>query len=95
MKLQHLKTVDTYRRNYGRRYSILPVDELSQEHFAIDCTHSFLRPQQYDLQIGDVVRWFENERYVQAEIATVQYTEASVQVILTNAQLLPPDFFPF
>lgn len=97
MRFQTLKTVDIFRRGYGRRYSALPVDELDRRGLTIDCTEAYTQPQQYDLQIGDVVRWPEGDqgRYAEATIVKVQIEPKQVVVEFGGAELLPPDFFPF
>lgn len=95
MRFQQLQTVDVFRRGHGRRYSTLPVDDLSRDAFRIDCDGGPLRPEHFDLQLGDVVRFAQGERYVQATIAAVERNANLVSVSLVDAELLPPDYFPF
>lgn len=90
-----LITVSVYRRNYGYRYTDLPVDHLETSGLLIDCRDSFTRPEHYDLRPGDLVRWRADERYIEATISAVIRDATSVRVELTGAHLLPPDFFPY
>jgi len=86
-------TVDIERRGYGRRYTSLPVDDLRRDGFAIDFTGAYIRPEHIDIRPGDVVRWRENGRLVQAEVTSVQLEGLVMQVQVTGAHLLPPDAF--
>lgn len=96
MRFQQLLTVDVYRLGHGRRYSALPVDQLDNDGFLIDCSASgSLRPEHFDLRQGDIVRFPQGERYIEAIIASVSRTTQELRVVLANAQLLPPEFFPF
>ena len=89
------RTVDVERRGYGRRYTGLPVDTLSREGFSIDFTGAYMRPDWIDIQPGDVVRWREGDRQLQAQVAEVRRAEATLDVRVTGTTLLPPDaFFP-
>jgi hypothetical protein len=88
-----LKTIDVERRNYGRRYTGLPVDTLDKTGFTIDCTHAYMRPIMFDLQQGDIVRWLHNGRYMQGSITRVERTDAVLSAALQDVVLLPPDFF--
>jgi hypothetical protein len=85
--------VDVERRGYGRRYTWLPVDELSREEFAIDFTDAYIRPEMIDIQPGDIVRWREGERQIQAKVATVTREALMLRVRLEGAAPLPPDAF--
>jgi hypothetical protein len=95
MRFQQLQTVDVYRKGHGRRYSALPVDQLDRNAFAIDCNGGPLRPDLFDLQPGDTVRFPQGERYVQATIAAVHRNGRLLSVDLVDAELLPPEYFPF
>jgi hypothetical protein len=95
MRFQQLLTVDVFRRGHGRRYSTLPVDQLDRESFAIDCSAGGLRPEHFDLRQGDIVRFAQGERYVEATIASVSREAQQVRATLADAQLLPPEYFPF
>lgn len=90
-----LYTVDVVRNGFGRRYTGLYVDQLDQEGFLIDCSAGYLRPAHYDLLPGDLVRWKQQDRYVEATIVEVVRDEQRVQVTLRDATLLPPEFFPY
>lgn len=90
---QSYRTVDVERRGYGRRYTWLPVDELSREEFAIDFTDAYIRPEMIDIQPGDIVRWREGERQIQAKVATVTREALMLRVRLEGAAPLPPDAF--
>jgi hypothetical protein len=90
---QSYRTVDIERRGYGRRYSWLPVDVLNREEFAIDFTGGYLRPEMIDIRPGDIVRWREGERMIQAHVAEVHREPYLLRVRLENASLLPPDAF--
>jgi hypothetical protein len=88
-------TVDVERRGYGRRYTGLPVDTLSREGFSIDFTGAYMRPDLIDIHVGDVVRWREGERLVQAVVAQVRHEDATLHVGVEGVFPLPPDaFFP-
>jgi hypothetical protein len=90
-----LVTVSVFRRHYGRRYTDLPVEQVSADGFSINCGGTYMRPQHYDLRAGDIVRWRDGERFVEAEIRAVHRTDDAVHAELTNAYLLPPEFFPY
>ncbi|HNP71334.1 MAG TPA: hypothetical protein PLO33_07490 [Kouleothrix sp.] len=88
-------TVDVERRGYGRRYTELPVDVLTREGFSIDFTGAYMRPERIDIRPGDVVRWRDGERRVQANVAEVRREPGWLHVIVEGAFPLPPDaFFP-
>jgi hypothetical protein len=95
MNIPSLVTVDVVRRGYGRRYSGLPVDSRDNDGLTIDCTNSTLRPEHYDLRVGDVVRWPQDGRYVQATIVHVHRNGARLSVTFSEVSLLPADFFPY
>lgn len=90
---RRLITVNVDRRWYGRRYTWLPVDSLSSEGFEISCEGTYMKPEQYDLQPGDIVRWQEEGRKFETEIATVERTAVQVKVTFGELKLLPPDYF--
>lgn len=90
-----LNTIDVLRRNYGRRYSGLPVDTIDRESFTIDCTHSYMRPSMFDVRPGDTVRWMKNGRYLQGQITHVERTDTSLRALLEKVEPLPQDFFPW
>ncbi len=85
-------TVTVERRNYGRRYTWLPVDTLDQQSFTILCDNTYMRPHMYDLQRGDIVRWKHNGVYLQGTISQIERTEQQLCVRLTNVAPLPADF---
>ena len=88
-------TVDVERRGYGRRYTGLPVDSMSRQGFSIDFTGAYMRPDMIDIRPGDVVRWADGARLVQATVAEVRREEAWLHVTLAGAAPLPPEaFFP-
>ena len=90
---QSYRTVDIERRGYGRRYTWLPVDSLSREGFSIDFTDSYLRPEQIDIRPGDIVRWREGDRQLQAQIAEVQREPRALHARLDGVTPLAPDAF--
>jgi hypothetical protein len=90
---RRLITVNIDRRWYGRRYTWLPVDSLSHEGFEINCEESYMKPAQYDLQPGDIVRWQEEGRTLETEIVSVERTAVQVKVGFGEVELLPVDFF--
>jgi hypothetical protein len=88
-------TVDVERRGYGRRYTGLPVDILSRQGFSIDFTDAYMRPELIDIRLGDIVRWRDGERLVQATVAEVRREELQLHVSVEGLTPLPPDaFFP-
>ena len=88
-------TVDVERRGYGRRYTGLPVDILSRQGFPIDFTDAYMRPELIDIRLGDIVRWRDGERLVQATVAEVRREELQLHVSVEGLTPLPPDaFFP-
>lgn len=91
----NLVTVSVFRRHYGRRYTDLPVDQIDASGLRIDCAETYMRPEQYDLRPGDIVRWREGERYIEAEISAVSREGGAVRAQLAGARPLPPDFFPY
>jgi hypothetical protein len=90
-----LKTVSIYRRNYGPRYTGLPVDSVDAEGFSIDCSETYMRPERFDLCVGDLVRWWAGEGFSEAVISAVQCDEHHLRVQLHHARQLPEDFFPY
>jgi|GEM_PF-439771 len=86
-------SIDVERRGYGRRYSCLPVDTIDQHAFTIDCTDSYLRPEMFDLQPGDIVRWFTRGNRLQGYIDHVERNGVVIQVALRDVEPVPPDFF--
>ncbi|WP_298407351.1 hypothetical protein [uncultured Chloroflexus sp.] len=90
-----LRTISVIRRGYGRRYTDLPVDELSQQRIVIDCAGGYLRPALIDLRQGDTVYWREQERYVSGQISQVRRDDQRVIAILKDVQVMPEDFFPY
>ncbi|PDW02037.1 hypothetical protein [Candidatus Viridilinea mediisalina] len=90
-----LKTVSVFRRHYGRRYTDLPVDTVDQSTIFINCTGTFMRPEHYDLRPGDIVRWRQEEGYVEAVISSVTREAKALRVALSGAYALPGDFFPY
>lgn len=90
---QSLITITVERRDYGRRYSNLPVDQIDGTGFIIDCSAAYTRPTHYDLRMGDTVRWQQNEQVIEATIASVERSNEQVAVILAGAHPLPTDFF--
>jgi len=95
MSQQPLLTVSVFRRSYGRRYTDLPVDGLERDSFTIDCSGSSMRPELYDLRAGDLVRWRQGERFVEATIDTVRRDGAQLHVALRDAHLLYAEYFPY
>ncbi len=93
MSQPSLITVSVYRRNYGYRYTDLPVDRLETSGLMIDCSGSHTRPEHYDLRPGDIVRWRAGDRCIEAVINSVTRDSSSVRADLSGAHLLPPDFF--
>ena len=88
-------TVDIERRGYGRRYTELPVDELSRQGFSISFAGAYVRPEMIDIRPGDIARWRDGERRVQATVAEVRREDAALYVRVEGLVPLPPDaFFP-
>jgi hypothetical protein len=88
-------TVDVERRGYGRRYTGLPVDTLSRQGFSIDFTDAYMRPEMVDIRPGDIVRWRDGERLVQATVAEVRRENLALHVGVDGVTPLPPEaFFP-
>ena len=90
---QSYRTVDIERRGYGRRYTWLPVDTLSREGFSIDFTGAYLRPEQIDIRAGDIVRWREGERQIQAQVVAVRREPTALHVRVDQVTPLPPEAF--
>lgn len=90
---QSYHSVSIERRGYGRRYTWLPVDQLSREGFSIDFTNSLLRPDGLDIRVDDVARWQEGGRYVEGRIVEVRREAAALHVRLADTHLLPPEAF--
>lgn len=89
------QTIDTERRLYGKRYTGLPVDHIDRHSLRIDCGDGLLRPEMFDLQPGDTVRWLRNGRYVQGKIASITRDATTLSATLEGVEPLPPDFFPW
>lgn len=92
---QSLKTIDVVRRDYGRRYTGLPVDTIDRQSFTIDCNQTYMRPAMFDLRPGDTVRWVKNGRYLEGTIASVERTETLIRAVLDQVKVLPADFSPW
>jgi hypothetical protein len=90
---QSYRTVDIERRGYGRRYTWLPVDSLSRDGFTIDCTGAYLRPEHFDIRVGDVVRWREADRLLQGSVAEVRRHDLLLEARVELVELLPPEAF--
>ncbi|GIV89994.1 MAG: hypothetical protein KatS3mg055_2512 [Chloroflexus sp.] len=90
-----LRTISVLRRGYGRRYTDLPVDELTHQRIVIDCSGGYLRPELIDLRQGDMVYWREQERYVTGSIAQVRREGMRLVALLSDVKLMPEDFFPY
>lgn len=90
---QNLTTITIERRDYGRRYSELPVDHIDRDSFEIDCAGAYARPAHYDLRAGDIVRWRNGDRVIQATIDAVERSADRLRATLVGAHLLPPEFF--
>jgi len=88
-----LRTISVIRRGYGRRYTDLPIDELSQQRVMIDCTGGYLKPTMIDLQPDDLVYWREQGRYVTARIERVQRDERRLIAWLRDVKVMSEDFF--
>jgi hypothetical protein len=87
--------VDIERRGYGRRYTELPVDELSRQGFSINFAGAYMRPEMIDILPGDIARWRDGERRVQATVAEVRREDKTLYVRVEGLVLLPPEaFFP-
>ena len=81
---QPFLTVDIERRGYGRRYTGLPVDVLSRQGFSIDFNGAYVRPEMIDIRPGDIVRWRDGERQVQATVAEVRRDDSSLHVSIAG-----------
>lgn len=87
------RTVDIERRGYGRRYTWLPVDDISREGFVINFLDSYMRPEMIDIRPGDIVRWREGERQVQGVVVEVHREDNSLHARVEEAHPLPPEAF--
>jgi hypothetical protein len=87
------RTIDIERRGYGRRYTWLPVDELSHTELMIECADGYVRPDMLDIRRDDVVRWREGERLVEGRIAEVQREGTILRAQIEDAHPLPPESF--
>lgn len=92
---QTLRTVDIIRQGYGTRYTGLPVDALDLDGFLIDCRTTYMRPELYDLRLGDQVRWLQNGRYQEGSIHVVERTEQQLRVVLVDVILHEPEYSPY
>lgn len=52
-----------------------------------------MRPQMYDLRVGDIVRWSHNSQKVQGTIVSLERTQTHIVATLSDVAPLPPDFF--
>lgn len=80
--------VDIDRRGYGRRYSMLMVDQISREGFEIDFQNAYMRSDQFDICPDDVVRWRDGERFTEAIIETVHVEPQWLRVRFREAHPL-------
>lgn len=87
-------SIFVFRRNYGRRYTELPVDELDRDGFTIVC-NGRLRPEHFDLQPGDIVRWRSGEQFIEATLSAVHREPNRLRAVLADAHPLPPEYFPY
>lgn len=95
MSQPSLRTILVIRRGYGRRYTDLPVDELTEQQIVIDCTGGYLRPEHIDLRVDDLVYWRKQERYLGARISQVHRDGHRLIALLSDTRLMPEDFFPY
>lgn len=86
-------TVDIERRGYGKRYTALPVDQLSRTEFVIDFTGAYMRPDMIDIQAEDIVRWREGERRLQGRITSVKRELQQLHAIISDARPIPVEEF--
>jgi hypothetical protein len=92
---QIYRTVDIERRGYGRRYTWLPVDTLTNTELVIDCAGAYVTPEMIDIRPEDVVRWRDGKRWVEGRIGEVQRDGALLRAQIEDAHPLPPEtFFP-
>lgn len=94
-ELPPLKLVDVERREYGRRYSWLPVDSIDRNGLIIECSDTYMRPHMYDVRVGDTVRWLHDGQRLQATIRNVERTSTRLLAHFTQVTPLPADFFAF
>ena len=71
------------------------MDTIDRRGFTVDCTESYMRPEMYDLQPGDVVRWVQDGQHVQGTIATIECNDTLVSVALKDVFALPSDLYPY
>jgi hypothetical protein len=90
---QRYLTVDIERRGYGRRYTWLPVDQLSHSNFLIDCTGGYIKPEMIDIRRDDTVRWREGERLIEAYVTEVVREDRTLHVRMDGTHPLPPEAF--
>ena len=86
-------TIDIERRGYGKRYTALPVDQLSRTEFVIDFTGAYMRPDMIDIQAEDIVRWREGERRLQGRVASVERELQQLHATISDARPIPPEEF--
>lgn len=92
---QTYRTVDIERRGYGRRYTWLPVDEISRQGFSINFAGAYTRPEMIDIRPGDIARWREGGRLVEGKVTAVRREPTLLHALLEDVHPLPPDaFFP-
>lgn len=87
------RMVDISRRGYGRRYTMLIVDDLSKQGFRIDLHGAYMRPERYDIRSGDVVHWRDGERIIQAVVEHVSVGAEELTVVLRDAQPIPIELY--
>ena len=87
------RTIDLERRGYGKRYTWLPVDQLTREGFVIDCQDAYVQPHMYDIRPGDIARWREGERLIEAIVSHVHVEGSAVHAQVEGARPLPPEAF--
>ncbi len=92
MHLEELKTVNILRPGVGKRYSLLPVDQVDVTGFCTSYAGSPLRPAQLDIREGDWVFWYANGIRNQAIVDEVVIEQDILRVTFRDVTTAGPEW---
>jgi hypothetical protein len=94
MRLSQLRTVDILRPGLGKRYTMLPVDQVDVTGFHVSYEGSPLRPALLDIVEGDRVTWEQDGERYEAVIDEVVIDSWILRVAFRDAGIssLPAEY---
>ncbi len=92
MQLSQLRTVDVHRPGKGKRYSLLPVDQVDITGFHVSYEGSPLHPQLLDIHEGDHVVWQDKGVRYRGLIDEVVIDQAVLRVAFRDVSVAEPEW---